>query len=610
MASLVVAGYYVDPTVHDEFGDSTAEMLQEAAGFALAARLTPWMGSTPSVLIGLLGGIVRYAWSARTLRVHPFGSIVLSFVGVCAARSSVANLRLEPHTHELLLRLLAPAKRLSKHNAVRLVYDLIAIGLAEGKGAFGDVHDGFVDQLDRLPHVRTITTESRHHYEAGVLCGLGRCHLFRGGFGALGCADRVDAMGGQHDRILAQFLRRSHYLYRGETAEADKAEEVLDTLAAQYGYRWAADFLAVMDFVPYHLCADIVALKRVLHRTEQAIALAPAFVTYRDVIRAMYECHRGRPEVALALYERLGPQLRPFSHPAWSFACANRAECLNGLGRHEEALAACREALRLVGGLARVYVVAYQQLEREGALALAALGRTDEAARQLDELLTLHEHDSNPLIVGLLHRDRARIALMADDPRAFERHARATHAEFSRTGNPTLQSQGHRLVEWALAPESGEVPNLPSESKDNLQLLQSVAGSPLDVVAQRALEHIVALSGAPSARMYLIESGRPILYARHGDERSAPPLETEVQRMLAAFHDQYARTKTTSAFQPTPEETTGHTLLPLVVTKDGAHHTVGAVVIFECRQPERLTRHHLQQIAIALRSSAITAVDR
>jgi tetratricopeptide (TPR) repeat protein len=608
-ASLVVSGYYVDPKVHDEFGDGTAELLQRRTGFALAGRVAPYLGSYPAVFIGLFWGVVQYAWMSRSLRVKLFPSIVLLFVGVCATRSAVAYLRLEPTVHEHLLRLLSPAKGLSRHNALRLVHDLIALAFAGSRGAFGDLYDGHQDQLARLPHVRLFTPEARHHYESALLCGLGRCHLFRLGSGALECADRVDAMGGQHDRILAQCLRHSFHLYRGETRKAEEAEKVVDAMAAEYGYRWEPDILAVQDFVPYHLSSDVVGLKRVLYRTERVLAVAPSFSLYREVIRAMYEGHRGRPEIALGLYDQLADQLHPFSDQVWSFAHAHRAECLNALGRHQEALKVCQDALSHVGAAARTYVVAYQQLERERAIAIAGMGRTSEAATQLDELLRLYEQDSHPLIIGLLHRDRARVARMAGDRTAFEQHVGKACDQFYVTENATLVSQARRLAELSPGREAQGLQN-PVPEPEPPGLLHSVAGAPPDVIARRALEHIVALSGASRAFLYLMQNGRPMLSASHGSANASPALETEVERLVATIGNHSEETKTESALAHTPGESSALSLLPLVVTRGEHHQVIGAAAIYDCKKSSRLTVHHLHEMAIVLQTGAVTVVER
>jgi hypothetical protein len=318
----------------------------------------------------------------------------------------------------------------------------------------------------------------------------------------------------------------------------------------------------------------------------------------------MYEGHRGRPDVALSIYEGLADRLAPFTSPVWSFAQAHRAECLNTLGRHTEALALCKEALRHIGQLARVYVVAYQQLQREAAIAMAHLGRTDEAAQKLDELLALHENDSHPLLVGLLNRDRARVALLANDRRAFEQYAARTALQFSSTGNATLIAQAHRLARSAHA-SADEDPAPASPGLDEeAMLLKALADAPVGVLAQRALEHIVTLSGASRAYLYLLENGALILAARHGDADAMPPPESQVQRLLDS--PTKGRDVVTKSEEATARDPSSFTLLPLIVDRDGEPHPVGAAALFDSGDARALTSRHLARLAAALQAGAPT----
>ena len=359
-SALVIAGYYVDPRCHDDFGDRTARLLQRLAGFHVANKLLRF-GSYPALFVGLLYGFLSVLWQWLTLvrrsgfamlprgSRNPFVSFIgamHAFVGVCAARGAVAYLRVEPHTHEFQGTLLASTRRLHEDNALRLVHDLHAIGVADVHVEFDKVCSGYEDQLRRIPRVRLFNKQSRHHYEAGILCAMGRVGLLRGGDLALECADRVDAMGGEHDRIFAQALRRAHYLYRGHTTKAQDAEDRLDAMAAHYGYRWVPDALAILDMVPYHPRGRPRRHSSGSCTTPNSSCLwRRSLGSYRDIVRAMYEGHRGQPERALALYEALGETIQPFRNPAWSHAQGHRAECLNALGRHDEAHRVCQEAL-------------------------------------------------------------------------------------------------------------------------------------------------------------------------------------------------------------------------------------------------------------------------
>jgi tetratricopeptide (TPR) repeat protein len=351
----------------------------------------------------------------------------------------------------------------------------------------------------------------------------------------------------------------------------------------------------------------VVGLKRALYWSERLLTVAPAYATYRDVIRAMYEGHRGRPEIALDLYEPLAGTLEPFSHPAWSFAHAHRAECLNALGRHEEALAVCHEALRRVGALSRVYVVAYQQLERERAIALSGLGHTGEASQLLDELLARHRADSQPLVIGLLHRDRARVARIAGDSEALERHARAACEQFSLTENPTLLGQARRLAEREPTFEAARLQSSGADVPESFGLLDST-GVPLNELAERALELIIEVCGASSGCLYGLENKKPILLAGTGDLGDVSQVESQVEELLTAFV--HGENTDISTMLQTPDDDAVLTLLPLVLDHDARREPVGVAALFGCQAPDRRTEHLLREVALALRAGALTVIDR
>src|SRR5262249_28394263 len=161
------------------------------------------------------------------------------------------------------------------------------------------------------------------------------------------------------------------------------------------------------------------------------------------------------------------------------------------------------------------------------------------------------------------------------DRSAFERHASAACDQFSVTENATLLAQARRLAELSPARESQAV-SPPATEPEPPGLLRSVAGASLDVVARRPLEHIVTLSGASKAFLYLIQNGRPTLTASHGDAETVPALETEVERLFATIGDDSEETKTESALAHTPGESSALSLLPLIVSKGERNHVVGA----------------------------------
>jgi len=95
----------------------------------------------------------------------------------------------------------------------------------------------------------------------------------------------------------------------------------------------------------------------------------------------------------------------------------------------------------------------------------------------LDDLLLSHERDSQPLLIGLLHRDRARVARMACDKAAFERHTEAACEQFSLTENPTLLGQARRLAEFTPIDGDGRSRVASAGAPEGFGVLQSVAGA-------------------------------------------------------------------------------------------------------------------------------------
>lgn len=596
---LVLSGYYLDPTVHDRYAKRVLLQLHRTLGFTLAARLSPWLGRNLALMIGVL-----FAW-LRSLVRPPLlvggGSFLTSlmiFVGACASWSAGACIRLERRVHAQLVEMLDVVRGLGRLNGLRLLRDLIEVGGFVVQGRLVDAQAGLTDQLDRLARVRFFTEEARQHYEAGLHFFIGRNQLLRLDSTTLNSAERIDALGATHDRLLSCILRRTYHLYRGDAEAAKREESRFDEMAARFGSRWVADVLSVLEFVPYHLSADVLGLKRTLHRVERLVDMAPNLAIYRDVVRAMYEGHRGRPERALAIYAAIDDQLAPFAAPIWATARGHQAECLNMLGRPAEALAVCEAARAHLRPEDRAYVFAYQQLEREAAVALAALGREGEAMWLMDELIAACAPYDNLLVKGLLHFDRARVACAMRDPQAFAAHAAAATAAFTKSGNPALIARAKRLRDYgrragltvtqARPREDQAEPRLPSYARTR---------------AERALEEVVQTVGCRSACLLLIMDGRVVLGAQSGDVALTSLLEDEIDQLARSLDGAREESVITEALARMPSAVLGTwRLMPLLARHDGTlRQLVGILLLGECERPGAMVQLDLGQLASELR---------
>jgi tetratricopeptide (TPR) repeat protein len=188
---------------------------------------------------------------------------------------------------------------------------------------------------------------------------------------------------------------------------------------------------------------DPVALVRVGAEFERLSAVAPNALLYRDAVSACLELLRGRPQRAVDRYEQL------FANPnvdGMVVRCLDRtyyAKALSALGRHAEAKRVCQQALDALHPLDPIYCRKLPMQQQ--ALADAALGDTEGAARALDAIIETLAPYRNPLWSGGAHRDRAKVALFAQDRSAFDEHARAMQESFQSTRNPALIQQCEML---------------------------------------------------------------------------------------------------------------------------------------------------------------------
>jgi len=576
---LVNSGYYLDPTVLDRFGDRVLTVLHSNLGFGLANRLAPWIGSHLALAVGMLTAWVRSLFRKPALASgRNFFTSVLVFFSACAGLHGGGCFRLDRHIHQRLLDALRVAGNLGRLNAFRFLHDVFPVGKNFVAGRFAEVHAGLEEQLLRLPRVPMITAEARHQYEAGCRFYIGRIQLLRLDSSVLESAEKTN-LGGRHDQLMALFLRRAFHLYRGDLAAIKRETERFDQMAAKFGSRWGADVMSALEFLPYHLSGDVLGLRRTRHRLERLAAEHPGLATHLAVTRAMYEGHRGRPDLALQMYAELNDRIAPFADGSWAAARGHQAECLNSLGRHREALDLCEGSLSHLTATDREYALAYQQLDREAAVALSGLGRDTEATCRCEDLLAVTAPHGHPLALGLLHWDRARIACSALDQSAFSEHCEAANQIFASLGNPALIGRGKRLIEQE---RSAGLLGAPSEHYDTTSPMSS--GLVNVERAQRALRTAAASVGAQSAHLYAVVCGRASLVAQFGDSDTLAPLGNKLAEAARLLNGEVTDREIESVLSEVRDDPpVGVSILPLVADLDDTRrHLVGLLVLGAC----------------------------
>ena len=133
---LANSGYYLDPTMLDRFADRALLLIRRTVGFELASRLAPYLGRNLALTVGVLVAWIRSLFRKPYFVNCSFVLSLLFFVGVAAAMSAGACIRLNRRVHPRLLGLLDVAGELGGLNAFRLIYDLFGVGRNVVNGRF------------------------------------------------------------------------------------------------------------------------------------------------------------------------------------------------------------------------------------------------------------------------------------------------------------------------------------------------------------------------------------------------------------------------------------------------------------------------------------------
>ncbi|HEY6881729.1 MAG TPA: AAA family ATPase, partial [Polyangiales bacterium] len=598
---LVIAAYYVDPKICDDFGERTLRTMHRTMGFALASRLAPWLGAHLALAVGLLVAWVRSWLRTPYLLTGPkFATAMMTFVAVCVSVNVSACARFDRRGITLVSELLDVTRKLGRYDILRFIYDQLKMGEELLIGYPARARAQLIDQLERLPKLRGLTEDAHHQFEVGLLFVLGLNSLLRMDPSVPELIARVDALGSKHDRMQAQFLRLLYQLYQGDPVAAKREEERFDELSSQFGSRWSTDIHVALAFTPFHLAGDVLALKRALHRVEALLPTAPKLDFACTVLRAMYEGHRGRPDLALRHYDQLGARLAPYQDALWAHAIGHKAECLNTLGRHAEALALCDENLAQLSPDDYAFVFTVQQIRRERSLALAALGRFAEAVAVSDELLSECASGTNLLIRGLLHFDRARIAKLAGDTAALEEHAAAARADLTAIHNASAIARVNRMFD----PRGESAARGMLAAEDHAGLLKDLIDTAQRNQAARVLQEIGSTAQARSARLYLVLYRRPVLCAEYGVGAFDTAFEAELGRLAGKLDGEQTESMISEVLSDGAATLgQGGRLLPLMTSSGRGHPELVALVALEaCARPEALAELDLTLLAAELRT--------
>jgi tRNA A-37 threonylcarbamoyl transferase component Bud32 len=434
LSTMAVAGYQVDRKYATHYGEDALRALQRALHFHLAHRLRPWLGAKLTLVLLLAASSL-----GLSLRGSPLGTFELIswLVAVLGYLMGPATLCLDAPKLRRYAAVFEPLLALGSDHGVALVHRFCTGVAATTEDRSSEAHGVQQRVIERLQHdkpVSGMTEQNRRNLLGAALYSDGIRRTWVCDARALAIAAKLDTLGPMN-AMQADHLRALYHAQRGELTQAAHYEQRVELDAIQRGTAWQAELLA-----PRHQMRlaswthDLVTNKRAARTLAALVQEAPSFASTERRARAADLVLRRRYQEALPLLEldEPPPQDGTFVFMRWLLAIA-----YNGLGEHGKARALCLDELSKLTDQDRAFVILNLPIEGELALANAHLGSEQAAAEQLDSLLTEHA-SKGALVLGYLHRMRARIALLARELDLAEQHITAMESCYRPLRVPSL----------------------------------------------------------------------------------------------------------------------------------------------------------------------------
>jgi hypothetical protein len=452
LAALAQAGYYEGRSWGERYGDEALDLLEELSGLRTARVLRRVLGRFLAIVIGVFVAFVRFHLTPRGERKYPFSVVLLQLFSVATTLTAVASLTLDPERASCVAASLEPFAVLPERLTPVGIYQFCR-GLSLISGDYvAEAYELFGTLIQRLGDPRyypTMPADARKLYLAGAHFARGSCAMFRvDGGSTLETADALDALGIKLYSMIASQLRVLYYTLRGELALAAPYHEQIEQHAAHVGSAWQVETWAILALVLLYSgpLRDVVGATRALHRLDLLTRTVPELRRSRRFAKDSLMFARGETLILTGVAEAYYAEGAPRSHRGWGARQALLAQAYNELGHHVQAKAVCERAVSHMTDADRDFVMLFLLVDRELAIADAALGRVDQALARLDGLLARFAPYDHPLALGLLHEARGQIAWRAGDKDAYERSLSEVERRFRPTGTPALVEKCERLA--------------------------------------------------------------------------------------------------------------------------------------------------------------------
>jgi hypothetical protein len=538
-----------------EFGERALELGLRITGLARAAELAPALGQQEALKRGLATGAAAFAEHAVESIGYDLHTAVSTTIGMTPACVAVYATCFDSSAVSRIARAVEP---LTFFGEDHVAYGAYLIAAAETKilGSESESRPLWQRALARFedPGCAKLMGEARTMTLKGAaLFILGLLDSYQFGDGALVAALQMEKLGVKAWAISADQIRILYHSLRGESTAAKTYIEQLERNVSQGAQAWHAEvFWPALLLRADVLTGDAIAARRRYVQLERRSREVAMLKPQSDAARAAYLMLRGDLAGAIALYEEVLPSFPCRERVGWETTRAYFAKALNAAGQYERARVVAEEVLTNMIPPDYHYPALFLEPRRQLALAECGLGNHARAAALLDELLAKHGHESNPLLVGLLHQARAEVAERAQDLVAASAHRSEMERRFRKTQNPLLIAQCERADRAAAAYSTVRASReryaqLPNDSLAaatvEAAIPSSEDASDVDVLSaspepfQALVEYVIQQTSAKDAYLYVLAGDELRLAWSTANEEPHPSCLKELGRWLALVRE-------------------------------------------------------------------------
>jgi serine/threonine protein kinase/tetratricopeptide (TPR) repeat protein len=459
LGRLATAAYYVDRRLAP-YGHEAMTLMEDVFGLSHARKLRPYLGKKLSVILVVLWTAIGFRLRKKNPLVPPFREAMSLFLQAVTTMVGVAIVCIDPDRATRYANLLEPFTGLGPNHVTTLVYEYCMGLAATVRDRPHDAWQRWQRLLTRLLSKEPIVgmpEDVRKLYTGGALYASGVLECWRDSSRALEYAEQLSKLDMGMYEMSADQLRMLYYANQGKLERSEHYRQRVEMHAIQRGSAWQVETWAPGAFIGVYLRTnDALSMKRSLEDLKRLSKELPTLHTYVRRSAGSYLLLRGKYAEALtALDDCLREE--PLSIVGWARSHGSLARAYNQLGEHGRAREICERALERLEPEDLAFTALNLMLQTEHALARAKLGQHEQAAADIEHLLSRHASNQGPLTMGALNEARARLALIANDPALAADYLLKMEGWYHPTGIPTLIQRCARLAKELRAQAGQEV---------------------------------------------------------------------------------------------------------------------------------------------------------